>query len=403
MSGTVAVVVQRCHPGIVGGSESLAWTYAGLLRERFRVELLTSTALDYMTWRSELPEGVEVRDGVTVRRFAPARERSAYWHRLNARLRRDLPSATVPGNPGMRASPWSLAMQEEYVRTQGPDCPGLYRHLDAHGRDYRAILFVTYLYPTTYFGLAHAPADRSWLVPTLHDEPTAYLSAYRYAARRVRGVLWLTEAERAIGRALWGDLPGRLVAMPVATAPAAPAPDGGRPYLLYCGRIDEGKGCGGLLAGFERFRRKHPGRLRLVLVGANHMGAVRGRDVEYRGVVSDAEKFALMAGAAALVLPSAYESFSLATLEAMAQRAPVLVNGACAVLADHVRAGGGGLAYRGADGFVAGLEQLLAEPDPRRRWGDPGRAYVVGRYHPDRVRDALVKELTRDDRPARAA
>lgn len=391
---TVAIVVQRCHPSIVGGSEALAWTYATLLRDRFQVEILTSTALDYATWRSDLPEGAEERDGITVRRFAAARERTPYWHRLNTRLRADYGHAVTPGSPGMRDGPWTLAMQEEYIRTQGPDCPGLYRHLDRHARSYHAILFVTYLYPTSYFGLRHAPAARSWLVPTLHDEPTAYLSAYRHMARGVRGVLWLTDAERAIGRALWGELPGRLVAMPVATDPApVAAPDGGKPYLLYCGRIDTAKGCAELLAMFERFRQKHPGRLRLVLVGANHLGKFAARDVEYRGVVSDAEKFALMAGARALVLPSPYESFSLSTLEAMAQRTPVLVNGACAVLADHVSLSGGGLAYRGADEFVAGLEVLAAEPDPRRRWGDAGRVYVLGRYHADRVRAALVEEL----------
>jgi glycosyltransferase involved in cell wall biosynthesis len=155
------------------------------------------------------------------------------------------------------------------------------------------------------------------------------------------------------------------------------------------------------LAAFERFRRAHPGRLRLVLVGANHMGKFRGRDVEYRGVVSDAEKFALMAGATALVLPSPYESFSLATLEAMAQRTPVLVNAACAVLAEHVRVSGGGLAYRGAEEFGAAVGQILADPDRRRRWGDPGRAYVLARYHADRVRDLLMEELTGPAAPGR--
>ncbi|AWM36073.1 D-inositol-3-phosphate glycosyltransferase [Gemmata obscuriglobus] len=397
----VALVVQRSHPTIVGGSEALAWVYAELLRDRFAVEILTSTALDYVTWRSELPEGAETRDGVTVRRFAPARERTDYWHRLNARLARDYKAATVPGAPSQLDGPWTLPMQEEYIRRQGPDCPGLYRHLEAHAHEYQALLFVTYLYPTSYFGLAHAPADRSWLVPTLHDEPTAYLSAYRHMARRVRGALWLTAPEREIGHALWGEIPGLLVAMPVVTEPAAPA--SGTPYLLYCGRIDEAKGCRELLEMFERFRLKHPNRLRLVLVGAEHMTGIRGRPgVEYRGVVSDAEKFSLMAGATAVVMPSAYESFSLATLEALAQRTPVLVNEACAVLADHARVSGGGLAYRGAEPFVAGLEQILAEPDPRRRWGDPGRDYVLARYHPDRVRDALVDELTGTGGPRRA-
>jgi hypothetical protein len=70
MKRRLAVVVQRCHESIVGGSEALAWQYANLLKSHYNVEILTSTALDYRTWASELPTGSEIRDGVTIRRFA---------------------------------------------------------------------------------------------------------------------------------------------------------------------------------------------------------------------------------------------------------------------------------------------------------------------------------------------
>ena len=42
----IAIVVQRCHESIVGGSESLAWQYAGLLADSYDVEVLTTTAVD---------------------------------------------------------------------------------------------------------------------------------------------------------------------------------------------------------------------------------------------------------------------------------------------------------------------------------------------------------------------
>ena len=36
----VAIVVQRCHESVVGGSESLAWNYATLLRDTCDVDVL---------------------------------------------------------------------------------------------------------------------------------------------------------------------------------------------------------------------------------------------------------------------------------------------------------------------------------------------------------------------------
>ena len=65
----IAIVVQRCHASVVGGSEALAWQYARLLSNRFDVEVLTSTASDYVAWKNDLPVGVEMRDGIPVRRF----------------------------------------------------------------------------------------------------------------------------------------------------------------------------------------------------------------------------------------------------------------------------------------------------------------------------------------------
>ena len=82
----VAVVVQRCHESVLGGSEAHAWQYVQLLREAFEVEVLTSTATDYVTWEETLPAGEDARDGIAVRRFPVAVGRSGYWHQLNHRL-----------------------------------------------------------------------------------------------------------------------------------------------------------------------------------------------------------------------------------------------------------------------------------------------------------------------------
>ena len=388
-----AVVVQRCHESIVGGSEALAWQYAQLLSAVYEVEVLTTTALDYVTWSEALPAGVEKRQGVAVRRFPVTIGRTPYWHQLHERMLRHRDAGC--------AGAWGLGLQEELIRFQGPYSAPLVRHLEDHGDEYRVILFTTYLYPTTYFGANAAPSRRSLLAPTLHDEPFAHLSAYRFMARRLAGMLWLTEAERDLSRQLWGDLPGRVTAMAVGVDPAPPAQPG-YPYLLYSGRLDPAKGCDLMLDRFRRWKQRRPSPVRLVLTGDGPLQQKEQPDVVFRGQVSEGDKFALMAGAAAFIMPSPWESFSVATLEAMAQKTPVLVNAESAVLNDHVVRSGAGRVFSDEESFCAGLNDLLGDERRRVAMGARGREYVTARYQTEVVRTALLEEVELRTRPSKA-
>jgi glycosyltransferase involved in cell wall biosynthesis len=383
----LAVVVQRCHRGVVGGSETLAWEYARLLARHFDVEVLTTTATDYQRWDNVLPAGEEIHEGVLVRRYPVTLGGGGKcWSLLHAELIRRFENGDPPHD-------WTLALQEDWIRNQGPYSEPLLEHLDRRGCDYQAVLFITYLFPTTYFGLGVVPPERSFLAPTLHNEPAAYLPVYRHRAARVRGLLWLTEAEQRLGARLWGEVPGEVVAMPVATERAAPS-SSSSPYLLYSGRIDALKGCDQLLDWFRAYRRSHGGSpLSFILTGQNLLKRPHERGVVYRGHVSEEEKASLMAGAAVFVMPSRYESFSLATLEAMAQGTPVLVNGACEVLGDHVTRSGGGRIYHDQTSFDAHLRELLRDRDLRMHLGECGRSYVLEHFQPDVVRARLLRIL----------
>ena len=82
-----------------------------------------------------------------------------------------------------------------------------------------------------------------------------------------------------------------------------------------------------------------------------------------------------MAGAAAFVLPSEYESFSIVTLEAMAQRTPVLVNGRCEVLHDHIERSSAGFDYRTPEELATPMERVLRSTLPSARaWARPAGA-----------------------------
>ena len=74
----LAVVVQRYGADINGGAELHARYVAERLARHAEVEVVTTCARDYVTWRNELPAGVEQVNGVPVRRFPVApRARSA--------------------------------------------------------------------------------------------------------------------------------------------------------------------------------------------------------------------------------------------------------------------------------------------------------------------------------------
>lgn len=388
----VAIVVQRCHESVVGGSESLAWHYATLLKDNYDVDILTTTAINIVDWANTLPEGVEMRDGISIHRFRVTIGRTASWGLLMRKLDRDFERyLTREEGTGKRSRrlPWSLALQEEFIRTQGPYSEPLIKFLKERWSEYKAVIFMTYLYPTTYFGILQVPKQTALLAPTLHDEKTAYFSAFKHAAHRARSLVWLTKAEQRVGTKLWGELPGQVVSMSLDTDSREPA-QLANPYLLYSGRVDPNKGCIELFNYFIEFKKQNPSNLRLLITGKDDMPVPPHPEIEFRGFVDDDEKLRLMAGSKMFVMPSGNESFSIVTLEAMVQRAPVLAYGVSEVLVDHVNESGAGRIYGDYDTFAAALNELLHDDRKLAVMGELGRDYVLARYTRDRVRETLL-------------
>src|SRR5436190_20798558 len=71
----VGFVVQRCGLEVNGGAESLCLQIAQRMGAYWQTEVLTTCALDYMTWANFYPEGIEEIGATAVRRFPVDRPR----------------------------------------------------------------------------------------------------------------------------------------------------------------------------------------------------------------------------------------------------------------------------------------------------------------------------------------
>jgi glycosyltransferase involved in cell wall biosynthesis len=287
--------------------------------------------------------------------------------------------------------------QLEWFRENGPDTPALLDHLRTHGPSYDLVLFWTFRYAPSFFGLPLV-ADRAILLPTAEEDRAVFLDVLEPYFRTPAGYLFLTPEEETLvatraGRALH---PSAVVGIGLEPA-ASPSGAGERglstgpqrellrangvegEYLLYLGRVDRNKGCHTLLEYFERYAIRRDG-ISLVLAGPPKLQVPRHPRIHALGYVADAVRAALLAHARALVVPSPYESLSIVLLEGWNHGVPALVNARCKVLDGQVRRANGGLSYRTAGEFQEALEYLLGHPAEREALGRQGLAFVEREY-----------------------
>ena len=350
----IAFVVQRCGREVNGGAEQLCLKIAQRMIACWDVEILTTRALDYVTWADHYPAALETVDGVLIRRFPVAAIRDmTHFNQLSERL-----------HP--RRATALLAEQEAWMRAQGPWTPELFAYLEQQREACDAFIFFGYLYATTYFGLPLV-RDKALLAPLAHDEWPIYLPMWDRLFSLPRGFIFNTPEERNFVRRRFPDLAPDGPVAGVAVDPPARY-DGGRfrqrysvdqPFLLYVGRIEPSKGCDELFKYFIQLRHREHQPRQLVLLGRAVMDIPRHPDIIPLGFVDEQTKWDALAACDLLVMPSPYESLSIVLLEAWTVGKPVLVNGHCEVLVGQCRRANGGLWYRNFSEFTLGLAALL--------------------------------------------
>ena len=369
----LAVVVQRYGQAINGGAELHARYIAEHLARHADVEVLTTCAADYVSWRNELPVGLDRVNGVPVRRFRVKQERD--------------PLLFARWSQRVFDQPHSLADELDWLDAEGPASPTLVAHIEKHASAFDYLLFFSYRYYHAYHG-ARAAASRAILVPTAERDAAVGLSIFKPVFRGVRALMYNSPEERAMIHAVSGNerVPSIVVGIG-SDVPSNPQPARFRskfnirgPFAVYVGRIDENKGCKELFEFFDAYINAAGGQLSLVLVGNSLLPIPKHPRIRHLGFLDDPDKFDAMAAAELLVMPSYFESLSMVALEAWALGRPVLANAKCDVLKGQCIRSNAGLYYDGAAEFVETLRAI-----EQNRWlsaslGRNGRAFFREHY-----------------------
>jgi glycosyltransferase involved in cell wall biosynthesis len=368
----LAIVVQRYGRQISGGAELHARYLAERLARHAAIEVLTTCALDYVTWRNELPQGTEQVNGIPVRRFPVSRPRDV-------------------GDFGRRSAVvferrHSVADEIRWLASEGPTSPALIEHIRAAAAEFDYFLFFSCRYYHAWHG-ARAVPQKAVIVPTAERDAALGASIFAPVLRGVRAVMYNSFEERALLQHVsHRQGPGVVVGVgseiPDRTQPGRFRKkfNIGRPFAIYVGRIDENKGCAELFSYFERYAVMYPHGLDLVLVGSTVLPIPTHPRIRHLGFLSDEDKFDAIAAADVLIMPSRYESLSMVALEAWALGKPVLANGHCDVLRGQAVRSNAGLYYETFDEFAEALYLLEGSGPLGGVLGRNGREFFRRHY-----------------------
>lgn len=389
----IALVVQRYGKEVNGGAEQHARFLVEHLREtnKYEIEVLTTKAIDYLTWEDEYKDNIEEINGITVRRFSVKHPRN---------LRRFGWISTLT-DIGIKTK----LVENLWLKSQGPYSKDLIDYIDKNKDNYDLFIFMTYLYYPTVVGMPKV-ASKSILIPTAHDEPTIYMNMYKNVFRKPAAIFYNTVSEKefvektfsnadvlnnngfgGVGVEINRDLEDKISKSTIVKDQNL------QDYILYVGRIDTHKGCDKLFEYYKQYIEHSKSNLQLVLVGKPAMDIPKDPNVKYLGFLSEEDKFAVMKEAKLLIVPSEFESLSMVLLESLYLGVPVLVNAKCEVLKQHCLRGDVGKFYYGYQDFEGNLNTLLSNNNLRTQLGINGQKYVDKFYSWDTIIDKLDKMI----------
>ncbi|PJZ41896.1 glycosyl transferase [Leptospira kmetyi] len=415
----IAVVSPIFSDKVSGGSEKLIFQFVELLAADFEITVLTTRSLDYITWKNSIPlsennifqessnpskpirfeeKNSSLGGKYKVLQFTVEKQRNI--ERFNRLSKRILDEPSLQNKENVN----------HWLEEQGPYVPELVQFIESRKSEFDVFFFVSYLYYPLVFGTPLV-AEKSIVIPTFHDEAPAYLPVYKEVLTDQSSYSFNTPEELEVFQNILGYKPstysitGMNLNLDRYSDKSAKGSDHAdkidssvvdeTPFLLYVGRVDQGKGFLEMAEWFAEWKKntKLPHKLRIVGKIASKIPnkILENQNIEFLGFVEEAIKLELLQNCVCLINSSPLESFSIVLMEAWLKGKPVLVNGKSDVLKGHCLRSNGGLFYSDRKSFFATLDYILDHTQESIAMGQNGKRYVERNFNPTTVREKLLR------------
>nr|HDM59854.1 glycosyltransferase family 1 protein [Bacillota bacterium] len=233
----IAFLVQRFGLDVNGGAELHCRLVAEHLASDFEVEVLSSCALDYVSWRDHYTPGEERIDGVLLRRFRTKQTRDE--------RRFGLISQEVFSGPS------TIEKQRLWLREQGPFMPDLVEFLRKNINRYDILIPFSFRYYHSY-ECVRLFGDKSILVPTAEPDPAVELPIFQNTFQKPSVILYNSPESKVLVETAHHNysVPSIITGVGIEEKRAGDINETlakyslvSRPYIIYIGRIDKNKGC----------------------------------------------------------------------------------------------------------------------------------------------------------------
>ena len=369
----IGIIVQRYGIEINGGAEYHARLIAEKMSQYFEVEVFTSTARDYITWKPHYPNKCELVNNIPVHRFPVQKPRDPKTFGQIQNL--------------IFHDEHTLNDELQWLEEQGPYFPELLDTLEKREKEFAYYFFFSYRYYHSYHGVKRFK-DKAVLVPTAEHDPVIYLRLFKDFFNMPGAIVYNSHEEKKMinkvsgNEKVLGDIVGIGSEIPEHFNPQSFRDKYNirEKYFIYIGRLDENKGVPELLRFYLRLLNEEAIDLTLVLMGKSVIDIPEHPRIKFLGFLLDEDKFDALSGAEFLVIPSQFESLSMVTLEAWAVGKPVAANGRTEVLQDQCRRSNAGLWYTNYDEFKKIILLLNENHELKEIMGRNGKNFFETHY-----------------------
>jgi glycosyltransferase involved in cell wall biosynthesis len=369
----IGIIVQRYGIEINGGAEYHARLIAEKMSQYFDVEVFTSTARDYITWKHYYPNKYERINNIPVHRFPVQKTRDPIIFGQIQNLIFD--------------DEHTFDDELQWMKEQGPYFPDLLETLEKKENELDYYFFFSYRYYHSYHGVKRFK-DKAVLVPTAEYDPVIYLRLFKDFFNMPGAIIYNSHEEKEMihkvsgNEKVLGDIVGIGSEIPGSFNPQSFRDKYNirEKYFIYIGRLDENKGVPELLRFYLQLLSEEDIDLTLVLMGKSVIDIPEHPKIKFLGFLLDEDKFDALTGAEFLVIPSQFESLSMVTLEAWAVGKPVVANGRTEVLQGQCRRSNAGLWYTNYDEFKKIILLLNENQELKEMMGCNGKTFFETHY-----------------------